>query len=223
MKKAVIALAFIVPLIFASIGFRPAFAHNETVVGDVKIVAGWGIEPPLVGQLNTIELIVTRESDDRPITNAFASVDITIRKGGVSKPLEFRPGEEAGTYVADIIPTQLGQYAITFSGTIAGQRINSQVEIEDAEDASRLNFPEGSSNPNQGVPEDFIEQTRTMITDLTAQVEEAKTAAQDAADSAESATATRDAADRAYLIGIIGVGAGVAGIAIAAVALSRRA
>jgi hypothetical protein len=222
MKKAVIALAFIVPLLFASIGFRPAFAHNETVVGDVKIVAGWGVEPPLVGQLNTIELAVTSVSDEKPITNAFASVDITIRKGGVSKPLEFRPGEQAGTYVTDIIPTQLGQYAITFSGTIAGQRINSQVEIEDAEDASRLNFPEGSGNPNQGVPEDFIEQTRTMITDLTTQVEEAKSAAQDAADSAQSATATRDAADRAYLIGIVGVGAGVAGIAIAAVALSRR-
>lgn len=222
MKLAVIALAFVFPLLFASIGFRPVFAHNETVAGDIKITAGWGVEPPLVGQLNTIELAVTHVSDGKPVTNAFASVDITIKKGGVSKSLEFIPGEEAGSYVADIIPTQLGQYAITFSGTIDSQKVNSQVEIEDAEDASRLNFPEGSSNPNQGLPDDFIDQTRTMITDLTAQVEDAKSAAQEAADFAQSTTATRDAADRAYLIGIVGVGAGVAGIAIAAVALSRR-
>lgn len=222
MKKAAIALAFIVPLLIASVGFRPAFAHTEKTVGDIKFEVGWGVEPALVGQLNTIVIDVSRVSDGKPLTNALSSAEVTINKGGASKTLEVLPGEQAGSYVAELIPTQLGQYAVTISGTVAGQKVDTQIEVEDAEDTSKLNFPESSGNPNQGVPQQFIEQTRSMITDLTSQVDDAKSAAQSAADSAKDVAETKSAADRAYLIGIVGIGTGVAGIAIAAVALSRR-
>ncbi len=223
MKKAAVALVLVLPLLL--FGLKPAFAHNEAVVGSIKLVGGWGIEPPLQGQLNTIVVQVTRTSDGSPVTNAFASADVVVRKGGVEKSLDLRPAEQAGWYQADIIPTQLGQYAVAFRGAIGGQQVNTQIEIEDVEDSRRLNFPE-AGNPDQGIPEDFVEQMRAVITSLTVQVEDASNSAQDASDAArsaaESASETKAAVDRAYMIGMVGIGAGIAGIAIAAVALSRR-
>lgn len=224
MKKAALALAIALPLLL--FGFlKPAFAHNEAEVGDIKLVGGWGTEPPLIGQLNTIVIQVTTISDGEPVTNAFASADVVVRKGGVERELSLTPAEEAGWYQAEIIPTQLGQYAIAFSGRIGTQEVNTQIELEDVEDTARLNFPEGSSDPNQGIPEDFVDQMRQVITSLTTQVEDANNAAQNASDAAtsaaESAGETRAAADRAYMVGLVGVGVGVAGIAIAAVALRK--
>jgi hypothetical protein len=72
----------------------------------------------------------------------------------------------------------------------------------------------------------LIEQLQTVITDLTAQVEEANVVAQEADNATQSVTESieglRVSADRAYLFSLIGVGAGAAGIAIGVVALSRR-
>lgn len=224
MKKAALALALALPLLL--FGFlTPAFAHNEAEVGDIRLVGGWGVEPPLIGQLNTIVIQVTTISDGEPVTNAFASADVVVRKGGVQRELALTPAEEAGWYTAEIIPTQLGQYAVAFSGRIGTQSVNTQIELEDVEDTARLNFPEAGSDPSQGIPEDFVDQMRQVITSLTVQVEDANNAAQNASDAAtnaaESAGETRGAADRAYLGGLVGIGVGVAGIAIAAVALRK--
>lgn len=223
MKKAALALAL--PLLL--FGFlKPAFAHNESEVGDIKLVGGWGTEPPLLGELNTIIVQVTTISDGEPVTNAFASANVVVKKGGVERELALTPAEEAGWYETEIIPTQLGQYAVAFSGRIGTQTVNTQIELEDVEDSARLNFPEGTSDPNQGIPEDFVDQMRQVITSLTVQVEDANNAAQSASDAAtsaaESASETKGAADRAFLVGVVGIGVGVAGIAIAAFALSKK-
>jgi hypothetical protein len=222
--RAAIAVAFVATLLLAAFSLRPAYAHNETEVGDIRIIGGWVNEPPLVNQLNGVVLIVERVSDESPITNAFSSMDVSIVKGGQSKALNVVPGEEAGTYVAEIIPTQLGQYAITLQGTISGQQIDTQLEIEDVEDSAGLNFPP-SSGGGTGVPQDFVDQMQAVISDLTAQIDSADTAAQQAREAAEQAAETtagiKAEADRAYLIGLVGIGVGVAGIAVAAVALRK--
>jgi hypothetical protein len=224
MRRAALAIALAVPLLLAAFSLRPAYAHNELEVGDIRIIGGWVQEPPLVGQLNGIVLEVVRISDGSPITNAFSSMDVNVVKGGQSKALSPSPTEEAGVYVASIVPTQLGQYAITFQGTISGVQINSQLEIEDVEDSASLNFPPSSGNG--GVDPGFVEQMQAVISDLTAQVDAANTAAEEARTAAEAATETTDEikaeADRAYLIGLVGIGVGIAGIAIAAVALRKR-
>jgi hypothetical protein len=221
MIKQAAALMLAVPLLFSAL---PAFAHNEIEVGDIRIVGGWGIEPPLMGQLNTIVLEVTHVSDGTPVTNAFSSADVSVKKGGVEKPLDLRPTEEPGVYEADIIPTQRGLVAVIISGSIAGQAIRSQIEIEDVEDPRKLQFPEAGDD--QGVPQGFVDEMRRVISDLTVQAEDAKSAAQDASEAASGAAETagevKAAADMAYLVGIVGIGVGIAGIAIGAVALSRR-
>jgi outer membrane murein-binding lipoprotein Lpp len=222
MKKIAFSLlAF--AMLLAAFSFPRALAHEEIQQGDVRIVGGWTNEPPYVNQLNGIELNITRISNGQPINNALAQVDVSMRKGGETKPLEFQPTEEAGHYVAEILPTQTGQYAIAFQGTIAGAEFNGQIEIEDVGNTRLLEFPPASSSG--GVSDEVLEQLQTVVTDLTAQVDQATTASEEAQQAAQAATESaaeqKVAADRAYLFGMVGVGVGVAGIIIGVVALTR--
>ena len=216
----------------------PVIAHEEVTFGDISIVGGWVDEPSLVNELNGIILNITQISNGQPVNNALAQLDVTLQKGVDSKPLEFQPSEESGVYTATILPTQTGQYAILMRGTIAGQAIDEQIEIEDVEDTARFTFPTGAAGTtttttttsgggsNNQIPQELIEQLQTVISDLTAQVEEANVVAQEADNAtqsiAESIEELKMSADRAYLFSLIGVGAGAAGIAIGVVALSRR-
>lgn len=222
MKKIALSL-FALAMLLAAFSFPRALAHEEIEQGDVKIVGGWTNEPPYVNQINGIELNITRISNGQPINNALAQVDVSMRKGGETKPLEFQPTEEAGLYVAEILPTQTGQYAIAFQGTIAGAAFNGQLEIEDVGNTRLLEFPPASSSG--GVSDEVLEQLQTVITDLTAQVDQATTASEEAQQAAQAATESaaeqKVAADRAYLFGMVGVGVGVAGIIIGVVALTR--
>jgi hypothetical protein len=170
---------------------------------------------------------MTFVSNGQPINNAFAQLDITLQKGTETRPLDFQPSEEAGTYTATILPTQTGQYAIVMRGTVAGQAIDGQIQIEDVEDTARFTFPPATTtgSGNQ-IPQGLIEQLQTVIADLTAQVEEANVVAQEANNAtqgvSESIEELRISTDRAYLFSLIGVGAGAAGIAVGVLALSRR-
>jgi hypothetical protein len=227
MEKVALFLAATLFLSFLAFNLRPVLAHEEMVIGNVRIVTGWVNEPPLVNQLNGIVVIITNVSNDQPINNALAQLDITVNKGTENKSLDFQPTEEAGVYTATLLPTQTGQYGVVMRGMIAGQAIDSQIEIEDVEDTARFTFPPASTGGSSNqIPQELVEQLQTVITDLTAQVEEANVAAEDAYNATQSVTESVEelkmSADRAYLFSMIGVGAGVAGIAIGVVALSRR-
>ena len=233
MEKVALFLAVTLLLSFLAFNPAPVLAHVEVVFGDISIVGGWIDEPPLVNQLNGIVLTITQVSNGQPVNNALAQLDITVQKGAETRPLEFQPAEEAGTYTATILPTQTGQYAVVMRGTISGQAIDGQIEIEDVEDTARFTFPPtgaattttGSGNNNQ-IPQGLIAQLQTVITDLTAQVEQANVVAQEASNATQSVSESVEelkmSADRAYLFSLIGIGAGAAGIAIGVVALSRR-
>lgn len=237
MKKIALFFAAALLLSFLAFNMPTVLAHEEVVIGDIRIVAGWVNEPPLVNQLNDVLLIITQVSNGQPVNNALAQVDASLQKGTETRPLEFLPAEEAGTYTATIIPTQTGQYTVVLRGTISGQTIDGQIDIEDVEDTARFAFPLSSSttttntasagggSDNQ-IPQGFIDQLQMVITDLTTQIEEASIAAQEANNStqsvAESIEELKMSADRAYLFSLIGLGAGTAGIAIGVVALSRR-
>lgn len=236
MEKLTIFLAATVLLSFLAFNLQPVLAHEEVVFGDIRIVGGWENEPPLVNQLNGIVLMISQVSNGQPVNNALAQLDITLQKGAENRTLNFQPTEEAGSYTATILPTQTGQYAIVMRGTVAGQAINGQIEIEDVEDTARFTFPpvestDGSSSSSSNsssnqIPQGLIEQLQIVIADLTAQVEQSNVAAQEANNATQSITGSieelKTSADRAYLFSLIGVGAGTAGIAIGVAALSRR-
>jgi hypothetical protein len=233
MEKVALFLAVTLLLSFLAFNPGPVLAHEEVSFGDINVVAGWVDEPPLVNQLNGVLLIITQVSNGQPVNNALAQLDITLQKGAETRPLEFQPTEEAGTYTATILPTQTGQYTVVMRGTIAGQAIDGQIEIEDVEDTARFTFPPtgaattttGSGNNSQ-IPQGLIAQLQTVITDLTAQVEQANVVAQEASNATQSVSESIEelkmSADRAYLFSLIGIGAGAAGIAIGVIALSRR-
>lgn len=214
-------------ILLATLNFPAALAHNEIERGDITIVGGWGTEPPLVGQFNTVILEVSRISDGQPINNAIAQLDASLQKGGETRSLEFVPAEEPGLYTAEIIPTQTGQYAIVLAGTVAGQAFDGQIEIEDVGSTRLLEFPPsetgGNGNP---IPQELLGQMQNVITELATQVDQSNAAAEEAKQAAQAATESAGelklAADRAYLFGIIGVGIGAAGVAIGVIALSRR-
>ena len=238
MQKFALFLAASLFLSLLAFNPGPVIAHEEVTFGDVSIVGGWVDEPPLVNELNGIILNITQVSSGQPVNNALAQLDVTLQKGTDSRPLEFQPSEESGVYTATILPTQTGQYAIVMRVTIAGQAIDGQIEIEDVEDTARFTFPTGAAGTttttttasgggsNNQIPQELIEQLQLVISDLTAQVEEANVVAQEADNAtqsiAESIEELKMSADRAYLFSLIGVGAGAAGIAIGVVALSRR-
>lgn len=221
--KAALIVSLVLILTILATGFPLASAHEEIVVGDIKIEGGWVEEPPLVNQLNGIIFTITRNSTGAPITNAFSEIQAKIEKGTASKELDFNPTEEAGVYVAQILPTQTGQFAVSFVGTVAGQAINSQIPIEDVEDTRLLEFPPSTdNNPSDPI---IVEQLQEIIADLNSKVDSAETASGKAVESANAATLAatelKQSADRAYLFGMIGVGVGVAGIVIGVRALTR--
>jgi hypothetical protein len=217
MKIVLLPLALLVLL--AAFNLAPASAHVDVEQGDIHIETGWGTEPPLLGQLNTVIVHVTRISDDKPVTNALAQAEISIKKGTTTRSLDFEPQEEPGLSAAPILPTQTGQYVVVLKGTIGGQAFDMEVEIEDVEDTARVNFPPSSSG---GISDETLRQLQTVIADLTEQVDEANITAKEAKEAAGSAAELKKAVDSAYLFGMIGIGVGVAGIAIGVAAISRR-
>jgi hypothetical protein len=216
-KLVLLPLAFLVLL--TAFNFRPALAHTTLKHGDVQAEVGWGNEPPLVGQLNTVTIEVTKISDGKPITNALAQADISITKGATTKPLDFQPQEKPGLYAATVLPTQTGQLSVVIKGTIGGQAFDDTAKVEDVEDTKLLEFP---STSGDNISLEAIKQLQTVITDLTAQVDQANIAAKEAKNATESSAQLKSTVDSAYLFGMIGIGVGVAGIAIGVAALSRK-
>lgn len=213
-------------LVNSSTVVLPAFAHQTAKFGLINIEVGWGNEPPLAGQLNTITVGVTNASDNKPIPNAVGQIQATLKKGGDTKAIDLLPQEQEGLYGAEVIPGQIGQYELLLVGAVNGQNINGSVPLDDVSDPKELTFPSTADSGNSQITSGIIDQVSNAIADLSTQVDDAKASADQAQQTAQNATQTAQSikvsADGAYMFAMIAVGIGVAGIAIAVVALSRR-
>jgi hypothetical protein len=229
----------------------PVLAHEEFRFGNITIGPGWVTEPPLVGQLNKIEVTLTGGvggENEQPVRNAFANLNTNIKFGGLTKSLDFQPSEEsAAIYTAEIIPTSVGSYSLVFEGQVKNQNISTTVPIEDVEDTSKLEFPQsgtGSSGmiatttttPTEPSPPSTVavdtstinaisNEIRDLISDMSSQLTElnqdVNTTRQVAEQDLNSIEESESKADRAYVVGMIGIGTGIAGI-ILAVLLTRK-
>ena len=227
-----------------------AFAHQTYDLGNITLTAGWEIEPPLVDQLNAVEVNITKngsEDSSTPVRNAFSELDASLKSGGLTKTLDFEPQEEsAGLYRAQIFPTQVGSYSLLLVGKIVDQPLNSEIQIEDVEDITKYAFPlqqgqEGTFSASESsgslVPqrqsadlldsslERQLRQLSPLISDLTQQINatgDRATRAQNASqETSESLEQIRGSVDKAYAFAMISVGIGTAGILIGAFALSK--
>src|ERR687893_944099 len=172
------AFTLIVVITICSIYIAQAFAHETFSFGNLSITPGWEVEPPLVNQLNSIEINITRnvaEGNSVAVRNAFSELDVSIRSGGVTKSLDFEPQEEsAGLYRAAILPTQAGSYSLVLIGSLDGQTINSELSIEDVEDTAKFAFPlaesQGQERSTASQAGSSMMQLSPLLSDLARQI-----------------------------------------------------
>ena len=179
MKFLVVILTFlaVVGIIFLSFfNIQNSFAHKDVQVGNITITAGWLTEPPLLNNLNNL-LLMFHENEDTPIRNAMKDITVNVQFGGITKEINFLPSEEeVGTYLSEIIPTQLGTYSLSLNGKVNNQNITTQINIEDVEDTSKLAFPQLEDTATTDMSQNIGSQIKPIITDINRQIEENKNA-----------------------------------------------
>jgi len=230
MKTRIVAFASVSILILLVISVSPfaiksASAHITKVFGNYLVTVGWENEPVYNGLLNAPIVEVKNGSGDsaKPVINALANMQISIKYGSVTKQLDFVPSSTVdGQYVSPLIPTKVGTYSLIMKGTIENQQIDTEIPLDDVASIDTLNFPQSGSS----VDSSNIGQVGPIITQLTNDIEEAKnsanSAAQNVANVGKSFQEVKDTTDRLYMISMAGIGIGVAGIVIAVFAISRK-
>lgn len=181
------------------------YAHEHRHVGDYELIVGWLDEPAYVNQPNSVSFGVMNTKTNQPVEGLEQSVKVELSYGGQTQTLDLRPRfGEPGSYVADVMPTQTGDYVMTFTGTIEAIQLNERFDSADGEFSSvesleRIAFPETPASLGQ--------------------VQERVSGVSTVADAAQASAGT------ALIVGIIGIVVGVVGLIVAAVALaqSRRA
>ena len=236
-----ILVIFTLVLVFSFYTVKPADAHLTKKFGNLSITVGWSNEPALVGELNNAIIQVNQTSGKTTtgVINALANMNILAKYGGVTKSIDFVPSEQTdGLYNGKIIPTRVGSYSLVINGTIQGQKINTEIPLDEVQGKQQISFPDSSgssdvagggsgsatgaaSNSNNVGP-----QLQGIVSQLSNDIDSTKnsvdTVAKNNADTQKSIQDLKNAVDRTYMIGMAGIGAGIAGIVIASVALSRK-
>lgn len=230
MKTRIVALAsvsiFILLVISISpFAIKPASAHITKVYGNYLVTVGWANEPVYNGLMNAPLVIVKKGSGDtaKPVINALANMQISIKYGSVTKQLDFVPDSTVdGQYVSPLVPTRVGSYSLIMKGTIENQNIDTEIALDDVASIDTLNFPPSTSSDNSA----NLGQVGTILDQLTNDIEEAKknsdAASQSLLNAAKSFQDVKDSTDRLYLISMTGIGIGIAGVVIAVIAITRN-
>lgn len=182
-----------------------ALAHEQRDAGSYHFVVGFIVEPSFEGQMNGVDLRVTRKSDGKPVEGLEKTlkVEITHTPTNTTKTFDLRTiFRDPGHYTNDMLLTAPGQYRFRFFGSIEQAQVNeaftSGSGFEDVDSSAEIQFP-------QQLP---------AVREVAGAVKGAQQAAEQA----------HDQAGTARTLGIVGVVLGAAGIAagVGAVVLSRR-
>jgi len=120
-----------------------ALAHTSIKVGPYTVEVGWVDEPPVVGAKNAVFISITNAETGKPVEGV-GTLEVTVSMGGKERKLEMHPlGEDSpGQYAADFIPTRRGTYTVKLAGKIENTDVNTSTDIEEAVEATGLQFPE---------------------------------------------------------------------------------
>jgi hypothetical protein len=196
------------------------------------MVAGFGTEPALAGQPNSVQLILVH--DGEPVVDLGDTLDVEVTFGDESMALTLEPFFEEGEfgtpgdYRAWFIPTRPGTYEFHFSGTIDGEDVDETFTsgpqtFGDVESPTDLMFP--AQDPTTGELAERIDREVPRLTDA---IDEAGSSADQAVTAAADASATAggavDDAAGARTLGVVGIVVGALGVLVAAggVVMSRR-
>lgn len=135
-----LSLVVVVSLWLAAL---PVLAHEEVTVGPYTLEVGWLDEPPLAGVKNAVFLSIVETATQRPVED-ISALKVALRAGGAERELAMRPvGEDTpGQFAGDFIPTRRGVYTVRLTGKIEATDVDVTQDIEEAEDAASIQFPE---------------------------------------------------------------------------------
>jgi hypothetical protein len=145
MNKKLFLRAGLLAIFALLLNFQLALAHESITVGDYTLEIGWLSEPPVVGQQNAIVVNVSK-GEEEPVEDV-SSLTVTISYGGQEKTLTLQPlGEDTpGQFIAPILPTVPGQYAVKLGGTLGDTAVDADVDPEEVQPADTLQFPSAAS------------------------------------------------------------------------------
>ena len=239
-------LAIIALTTISATYLTPAYAHITKQFGNISLEVGWTEEPPLVGQLNSAIIVVEKAvtgGNSTAVNNALSQLDIKEKYGGITKPIDFEPSEQAeGGYEAKIIPTRIGSYSLLMNGSIQNQNItNVEIPLDEVEGTQMFSFPDreississdsssgsgsnqtttsGNNNRIGAEVEQILNQFSNDIDSIKGSIDKLNS---DYANIQNSIQNTKSASDISFIVGMAGVGAGIAGIIISLIVLSRR-
>ena len=189
----------------------PAPAHETAAAGELALELGWGTEPAYVGQLNSVQLIVTHAADGDAINDPGARLTVTVSYGDQTQEFPLAPTYDAaagtgtpGEYAALIIPTAPGDYTFRVTGSIEGVKVALKVKsspktFSPVEEAAAVQFPVKVPGTEQVAQKLDAQLPRLAVADeVSSEVSSAKT------------------------VGYVGIAVGAAGVVLAVIALLMR-
>ena len=202
------------------------FAHTSKAFGNTTVEVGWLSEPPLVSDLNSITLQVSKGvgGNQTPVLNALSNLSSSVKFGTMTKQLEFQPSPTTdGGYEAKIIPTRVGPYSVLLQGDIKGQKVDSEFKIEDIESKGTLSFPDSSiDNTNtNNMNEQFQDVMSKLSNDVQSSRNDLNISQKKMTDIQESINGLQKNLNSSYLILMTALGIGIAGVVMAAYLLNK--
>ena len=215
-------LSFMIFIGFPSV----SFGHTSKSFGNTTVEVGWLSEPPLVSDLNSITLQVTKGvgSNQTPVLNALSNLTSTVKFGTMTKELDFEPSPTTdGEYDAKIIPSRVGPYSVVLQGDIKGQKVDSEFKVEDIESKGTLSFPDSSVDTTN--TNNLNEQFQNVMSKLSSDVQNSRDdlnmSQNKMTEIQESISALQKNLNGSYLILLTALGIGIAGVVMAAYLLNK--
>lgn len=122
-----------------------AEAHEKRSAGGYDYVVGFVNEPAFSGQINGVDLRVSK--DEKPVEGLEQTLKVTITKDGKEKTIELKKKyKDPGRYAGYFIPSAPGNYAFRFEGEIDGTKFDETFSSENGKfssvkDSSEIIFP----------------------------------------------------------------------------------
>ncbi len=134
-----------------------ALAHERRTVANGKydVVVGWDVEAAYADMKNGASIRIMEAGTTNAVTGAEKTLKLVIRQGASTQTFPLRAvfGQN-GYYVADIVPTRVGDYRWAFTGDINGAAVDETFDTADGKfDAvqpqTALQFPVPLGDPAQ--------------------------------------------------------------------------
>jgi hypothetical protein len=226
-SKIILVIGFFLLLFIAFTGHLDvSFAHTSKTFGNTTVEIGWLSEPPLVSDLNSITLQVSKgvSGNQTPVLNALSNLSSSVKFGTMTKQLDFQPSPTTdGAYEAKIIPSRVGPYSVLLQGDIKGQKVDSEIKIEDIESKGTLSFPDSSIDTTN--TNNMNEQFQNAISKLSNDVQNSRNdlnmSQNKMTEFQESINGLQKNLNSSYLILMTALGIGIAGVVMAAYLLNK--